>query len=99
MTVFSLSFSPATDEGVSAIEDMLKNNSSLTSFEWFNFYTSDKIMSPAQVRCIAEGLKCNSTLTSLTLDKLDHDGVDAIADALESNITITKLQHSKKKNN
>ena len=78
---------PVTDRGAFAVKDMLEKNSSLTTLAWF----PHDVMSSTQAGYVAEGLKNNSSLTTLILHRSSPEGIGFMADAMESNITITKF--------
>ena len=84
---------PVTDRGAFAVKDMLEKNSSLTTLAWF----PHDVMSSTQAGYVAEGLKNNSSLTTLILHRSSPEGIGFMADAMKSNITITKLWYGVKK--
>ena len=81
-------WNPARLEGVVAIAEALKTNSTLNTLDLHKAK-----LRPKDIRALAEALKTNSTLQSLNLgnNDLEPESVRALAEAITSNYTLLSL--------
>ena len=72
------------DEGVIAISEALKTNSTLTELGLQSYDESTNLIGPAGAQALADMLKVNSPLTTLNLfrNNIGDEGAKALADVL-----------------